>query len=80
MCLPVAKSPGETKKKSKTGRECGSGVEDGEKMTPDGANGAWGRDLGFGGRIGRVEFVQSGELKEGRVELLFVGGVEGRVS
>ncbi|KAK9161129.1 hypothetical protein Syun_001211 [Stephania yunnanensis] len=40
----------------------------------------WGRDLGFGGRIGRVEFVQSGELKEGRVELLFVGGVEGRVS
>ncbi|KAK9095135.1 hypothetical protein Scep_026604 [Stephania cephalantha] len=39
----------------------------------------WGRDLGSGGVEGRLEFVRSGELKEGRAELLFVGGVEGRV-
>ncbi|KAK9082477.1 hypothetical protein Syun_031360 [Stephania yunnanensis] len=31
----------------------------------------WGHDLGSGGVEGRVEFVRSGELKEGRVELIF---------
>ncbi|KAK9148040.1 hypothetical protein Scep_006797 [Stephania cephalantha] len=30
----------------------------------------WGRDLGSDGVEGRVEFVRSGELKEGRVELI----------
>ncbi|KAK9168604.1 hypothetical protein Syun_000744 [Stephania yunnanensis] len=62
----------------------GGGAGDGLKMERRSApmEPIWGRDLGSGGVEGRVEFVRSGELKEGRVELICSLGElkEGRVS